>query len=180
MQVIAEAIDALTALMLTMADAKNDTGSSKAKGCIQKHGQKLQEALHGARYHQIKQCRVAATEAAAVLQALLPAGLLQQGKQRQGAAVAQSTDGQRRKGPWLHEKVATASATVAEAPNRALAGPKTKRLAALVSAEDASRWQPDRYVTRLMHRSFWASHRGRFLTDVTAHHMSCSLLGSCT
>lgn len=108
MQVIAEAINALTALMLTITEASDDAGSARTKSSFQKHGRKLQEALHTARYHQIKQCRAAAIEAGAVLQAMLPSETLQPAKPSQQAAASRPAEAQRRKGPWLHEKTAAA------------------------------------------------------------------------
>lgn len=105
----AEAINALSALMLTVSQASDGSGTSATLGCIQKHGQKLQDALQHARYHQIKQCRAAATEAAAVLATLLPAEALQAPKQAPTNTATQQVEGLRRKGPWLHEKVAGGS-----------------------------------------------------------------------
>lgn len=108
-QVTAEAINALSALMLTVSHASDASGTSATLGCIQKHGQKLHDALQHARYHQIKQCRAAATEASTVLQTLLPAEALRAPKQAPTNTAVQQVEGQRRKGPWLHEKVAEGS-----------------------------------------------------------------------
>eukprot|EP00892_Ulva_mutabilis_P010654 jgi/Ulvmu1/7961/UM004_0194.1 len=150
--VTAEAITALTALMLTVTEDNIDSSSSKAKSCIQKHGPKLQEALHTARYHQIKQCRAAAIEALAVLQALLPAELVQPAKQRQQSTSARPAEGQRRKGPWLHETAAAA----ADIPAGAEAScdsdaPKKKPVAARPTPSSQAVPRPKRRVPLVKH-----------------------------
>lgn len=145
MQVIAEAINALSALVLTVRDASDRSGTAATLGCIQKHGQKLQDALQHARYHQIKQCRAAATEASAVLQTLLPAAALQTSKQAPENSAMQQAEGQRRKGPWLHEKVAEgggeprgkrAATQITQAPS---AIPQSRKKAPVTPARHAHR-----------------------------------------
>lgn len=111
MQVTTEAIHALSALMLTVTNDADAAGAPAALGCIQRHGQKLRAALQNARYHQIKQCRAAAAEALAVLETLAPTEAPKQAsRERQEREAIQPLEGQRRKGPWLHEKVAAAPA----------------------------------------------------------------------
>lgn len=155
LQVIVEALRALSTCFLALPVQENaalngdtlteDVGNDApdAVSVVSKHGAMLHETLKKARYHQIKHCRDAASEALSILKSMVPETALRSAAPEvklQTSVMNKTSTAASRKGPWLHQKGSGASKDANE--NASLAQtrkpatrPKSAALATLAAAQ---------------------------------------------